>query len=116
TQALMDQLNLTHTDAERMKREMGDALPPEQEAAPVQHDAPVAVDAGEEIAEIDDAAEAPASAEESSDPFDIDIFNQGAQEEPGEQHQQKMPNGNEDDLPSKSSPDEPAEEGDTTLP
>jgi len=121
TQALMDQLNLTHTDAERMKREMGDALPPESEAPAVQNNTPVAAaDDSDALAGMDETPEAAGQAEEATDPFDIDIFNQGSQEEPGEQHQQKVPDGegadDEADLPSKSAPEGPLEEEDTGLP
>lgn len=126
TQALMDKLNLPHMDAERLKREKGDASPAQDvpavppsastNIAPINENTDVAqsdVSSGfddiilsdEPPTETGDVpADVPA---ESSDPFDLDLFNQGpTQSEPGEQHQQKMPDsaGGEDDasqLPSK---------------
>jgi len=130
TQALMDKLNLSHMDAERLKREKGDASPAQDAAPPIAAvpSAPTSVASIDEntgVAQSDVSSnfddiilpdepsadlggvpeDTPA---ESSDPFDLDLFNQGpTQSEPGEQHQQKMPGSTGDDdsaqLPSKKS-------------
>ena len=124
TQALVDKLNLPHIDAERLKREKGDAAPAQGITAPSSTSTNVAtINENTDVAQSDSSSdfddivlpdETPAetdtpadTAAESSDPFDLDLFNQGpTQSEPGEQHQQKMPDstGDEDDasqLPSK---------------
>jgi len=124
TQALVDKLNLPHIDAERLKREKGNAAPAQAITAPSPASTNVAtINENTDVAQSDSSSdfddivlpdETPAetdtpadTAAESSDPFDLDLFNQGpTQSEPGEQHQQKMPDstGSEDDtsqLPSK---------------
>lgn len=132
TQALADKLNLPYQDAERLKREKGDAVfAPEESAqvttsttsatastnvATVNENTEVADEDSssdfDDIAPSDDApAETVDTPVESSDPFDLDLFNQGpTQSEPGEQHQQKMPESTNDDeeeshLPSKKASD-----------
>lgn len=93
TQAIADTLGLPFYDAERIKIEQADALPP--------HDMPLAAtaDAGEwEDFGLGDgeAGQAPAEFTETTqartadDPFDLDFFNQGPQQdEPGAGHGQK---------------------------
>jgi type IV pilus assembly protein PilM len=140
TQALMDKLNLPHTDAERLKREKGDASPAQD--TPTASTNVATINENTDVAQSDastgfddiilpdeppaEISSAPADTpEESSDPFDLDLFNQGpTQSEPGEQHQQKMPDstGDDDDasqLPSKNSDsdvDAEIDSDDTALP
>jgi type IV pilus assembly protein PilM len=126
TQALADKLNLSLQDAERLKREKSDASPPQETSVQTETTSPAPIhvsatnentEVGEENAdsgfddielpadlpaETDTASAANAPAAENADPFDLDLFNQGpTQSEPGEQHQQKMPEAPDDDDPSQ---------------
>jgi type IV pilus assembly protein PilM len=140
TQALADKLNLSLQDAERLKREKSDASlsqetlveteppPTTSPSVPAVSDNSGVVEAGIESG-FDDIvlpADLPAETDvasddspaENADPFDLDLFNQGpSQSEPGEQHQQKMPDAPGDDdpsqLPSKKTPDDADPELDT---
>lgn len=127
TQALVDNLQLTYMDAEKLKREKGDALPAQDASAATP--APVSTidenadavhkeahdEAGTAAPAIDLPAEAEAGSEEptsgSADPFDLDLFNQGpTQNEPEEQHQQKMPDASDTDDESSQLPSKKAED------
>ena len=87
TQALADTLGLAWPDAEQLKIEMGDALPPhdDSKAAPNNQD-------WSEFGEPDDDA-ANAGASNNTDPFASDFFDQGPDatgRDPQTQHQQKQ--------------------------
>ena len=130
TQALADKLNLSHLDAERLKREKGDASPAQEISPQTASSAATnvaTVNENTEVAAADTSSDfddiilpddSPAEADntpqeapaESADPFDLDLFNQGpSQSEPDEQHQQKMPDSTDGEdasqLPSKNAPD-----------
>ncbi|MEO6906865.1 MAG: type IV pilus assembly protein PilM, partial [Abditibacteriaceae bacterium] len=111
TQALADNLNLTRMDAEHLKREKADASPAqptvpktETKAESIEplniFDDSINVDVVESgyPAVSDEAALTTEPVEDTSDdaaknadPFDLDLFNAGpTQNEPDEQHQQKM--------------------------
>lgn len=108
TQAIADNLGLTWPDAERTKRELGDALPPHQDSA-----APAAAPDddwsafGEDTLDNSTAtvnsavlpvaapsapvAESAIEAPVEDDPFGTDFFNQGPRtDEPQQGHQQKQ--------------------------
>ena len=109
TQSLIDNLALPWHDAERLKLEMADALPPQ--AAPAGQssddwndfgvfggdDQGAPVDTADDFSNFDtqfeafdDAPAENAAAPRATDPFDPDFYAQGPQNrEPGEQHGQK---------------------------
>jgi type IV pilus assembly protein PilM len=122
TQALVDNLGLAWSDAEQLKREMGDALEPGDGDATLGGSTPdisampdatilpdddwghFAEDANAPAAETAEAGVIPAA-----DPFEDDFFEQGPmQNEPGEQHQQKENSPQkEDETPAGSTPAAP---------
>ena len=116
TQAIADHLGLAWPDAERMKREMGDALPPHNPNAAVAttsdeddwsafgdpddasantvQTTPVQTTTVQTVsmpANDVNAVVAPPMAEDEADPFDMDIFNKGPRtDDPQEGHRQKQ--------------------------
>jgi type IV pilus assembly protein PilM len=127
TQALVDNLGLAWSDAEQLKREMGDALEPGDAAATPGGSTPD-MGAAATVASDDDwsnfgedatapavaTAEAtPAAETPVADPFEDDFFEQGpTQNEPGEQHQQKEEPQKENQTPAGSTPDADAPNAD----
>ena len=113
TSAIAETLGLPPSDAERLKIESGDALPPAGYGAGAEQDdfgfgdfddgTGGDVDFGDNTggavvnaAQTTATADAPASAG-SDDPFDLDFFNQGPpQAEPGAGHGQKEDDADED--------------------
>lgn len=101
TQALVDTLGLSWSDAEQLKREKGDALAPTVVAS-----AATATAGDDDWSAFGEDAVAPGSSE-AQDPFDDEFFEQGpVNNQPGEQHQQKEPGGQ----PGKDKDDAPGEE------
>lgn len=100
TQEISDRLHLDRDDAERIKREKGDALLPAQVSAPaadIQSEGEEAEDWSSFSDELfEDAPEGEVTLEEQS-PENDTFFGETPQAEPGEQHQQKESEENNDD-------------------
>lgn len=104
TQALVDTLGLSWSDAEQLKQEKGDAL------APTVGTGPVAAAAGgdDDWSAFGEDAVA-GNAPQTDDPFDDEFFEQGPiNTQPGEQHQQKesgdQPSRGKDDAADEKPP------------
>lgn len=106
TQAIADAMGIHFTDAERLKVDAADALPPQGMAATQTAD-----DFGHEFADFGmDEETQPISFDDfdthptgssggSSDPFDLDFFNQGPKNEPDAGHGQKEGEDDKDNAP-----------------